>query len=313
MSQGHIDDLRTSCYDAFPGECMKVPSLRPRTRRDSPYEIRPARNDDWLAIERLLSHAGCHYSALEWWTIQEWLGSPTFLLITDRHERSLGLMLTVSGGGPIAWLRAASVVSERYLTPLLDASVQTVMAQGGTGLAFLGNQNWMLSKLVQAGFQEVNRVVTLRCRGPWLLRQGPSGLQVRSATAFDIDAVLAVDHAAFSPMWWYNRDILIRALSLAYTFDVAYLKEECVGYQLCTLRHGRGHIVRLLVHPHWQDQGIGGRLLSEAMKALDEARAGSVTVNTQEDNLASLQLYRHFSFESIGNPWIVSFRSLEQG
>jgi ribosomal protein S18 acetylase RimI-like enzyme len=290
---------------------MDMPALRFGKRSERDHRIRPARNSDWPAIERLLSNARRQYLALEWWTVQEWLGSPTFLFSTDDHGRGLGLMLTVAGDAPIAWLRVISAASDKYLAPLLDASMQAVLAQGGTGLAFLGDEGWFLSELKRAGFQRVNHVVTLRRRGKWSMRQGPPGLQVQRATADDLDAILALDHVAFPPLWWYSRETLTRALSIGYSYDVVYLAGECVGYQLSTLRNGRGHIVRLAVHPQWQHMGIGGRLLSEAMRTLDEARADSVTVNTQEDNLASLQLYRRFSFERIGRPWAVWFRSLE--
>jgi GNAT superfamily N-acetyltransferase len=291
---------------------MKGPSLHPRILGDHHLEIRPTRNDDWLAIERLLSHTDRQYLALEWWTVQEWLGSPTFLLATDLHARCVGLILSVVGDGPVAWLRAIGVDSGHHLAPLLVASAQAVLQQGCTGLAFLGNEGWILSKLRQADFHQVNQVVTLRHRGQWPMHHGPPNLQVRAATPADIDTILDVDHTAFTPMWWYSRDALQRALNLAYCCDVAYLEGDCVGYQLSTLRNGRGHIVRLAIHPRWQRRGIGGRLLGGAMTALDSAGAQSVTVNTQEDNPASLQLYRRFSFEPVGVPWAVWFRSLVQ-
>jgi GNAT superfamily N-acetyltransferase len=291
---------------------MRVKSLRSRLGKDFDSQIRPARNDDWLEIERLLSYADRHYLALEWWTIQEWLGSPTFLLAADQRGRAVGLMLSVNSETPIAWLRAISSLSDRYLMPLLEASIKTVLARGGTGLAFLGNEGWIVSKLERAGFRQVNQVITLRHRGTSWVHHGPPGLQVRTATPADIDLILAVDHAAFAPMWWYSRKILNRALNLACSFDVARLESEFVGYQLSTLRNGRGHIVRLAVDPRWQRRGIGGQLLSAALQAFDEAGAESVTVNTQVNNQASLRLYRRFSFDRVGRPWAVWYRSLEQ-
>jgi ribosomal-protein-alanine N-acetyltransferase len=287
-----------------------VSLLRSRVRRIGNLVIRPARNEDWSEIERALSCADRHYLGLEWWTIQEWLGSPTFLLAIDQNGCVVGLMLAVTSDGPIAWLRAISALSDQCLTLLLGASTRAVQAQGGAGLAFLGNDSWMQSKLRHADFEKVNQVVTLRFRGPGSLFHGPPGLLVREAKPADIDLIVNVDHAAFDPLWWYSREVLCRALNLAHRFDVAYLEGECVGYQLSTLRNGRGHIVRLATHPRWQRQGIGGRLLSTATRALYDAEAESVTVNTQEDNRASLQLYRRFSFERIGRPWAVWFRSL---
>lgn len=287
-----------------------MPLLRSTVHKDSRFRIRPAKNADWPAIERLLIFADRQYTALEWWTIQEWLGSPTFLLLFDRHERLLGLMLAIVGDGAIAWLRAMVLAADKYLAPLLQAIAVAVLDQGGNALTFLGDERWIVSKLEQADFQMVNQVITLRRRGLWHAWQGPPGLDVRKAAVADIDDILTVDHIAFAPMWWYSRKALIHALNLAYSYDVAYLEGACVGYQLSTLRNGQGHIVRLAVHPNWQGRRIGGRLLSEAMQALDEGGAASVTVNTQKDNFASLQLYRRFAFDRVGRPWAVWFRAL---
>jgi ribosomal protein S18 acetylase RimI-like enzyme len=284
--------------------------LRSILRKDHHLNIRPASNDDWLAIERLLSYAERHYMALEWWTLQEWLGSSTFLLAIDPHKRTIGLMLAVAGDGPVAWLRAISVYSDQHLAPLLDASAQAVLQQGGAGVAFLGNERWVTAKLKKTSFRQVNQVITLRYRGQEPMNSFPPELEVQAATAADLNAILDIDRAAFTPIWWYDSQMLRRALTVAHSFDVAYLNGHCVGYQLSTLRNGRGHIVRLATHPGWQRLGIAGRLLSGALRAFDDAGAQSVTVNTQEDNLASLQLYRRFSFEPIGMPWAVWLRSL---
>jgi len=289
---------------------MKV-SL-PLYKAKSYTEIRPARNDDWPSIERVLSRADRYYMGLEWWAIHECLGQPTFLLALDAQERVLGIMLSITGDGPIAWLRAVSVVSDRYARPLLSASVESIREQGGTGLAFLGDEGWITSELRQADFQKVNQVVTLRWRGPRRADNGPPGLRVRAAADSDIDAILAVDRAAFPPLWWYDRDVLRRALNLAYCFDVAHQEDVCVGYQLSTLRNKRGHIVRLATHPSWQQKGIAGRLLGTAIRTLEDAGAESVTVNTQQDNQVSLHLYERFAFQRIGRPCSVWFRSMVQ-
>jgi ribosomal-protein-alanine N-acetyltransferase len=289
---------------------MKVSLPRYTAKRYT--EIRPARNDDWPSIDRTLSRADRYYMGLEWRAIHEWIGQPTFLLALDAQERVLGAALSILGDGPIAWLRAMSVVSDRYSRPLLLASVESIREQGGTGLAFLGDDGWVTSELRQADFQKVNQVVTLRWRGPRRVANGPPGLRVRAATASDIDAILAVDRAAFSPLWWYDRDVLRRALNLACCFDVAYQEDECVGYQLSTLRNKRAHIVRLATHPRWQKMGIAGRLLDTAIRTLEDAGAESVTVNTQQDNQVSLHMYQRYAFQRIGRPCSVWFRSVEQ-
>jgi GNAT superfamily N-acetyltransferase len=201
------------------------------------------------------------------------------------------------------------VESDRYLEKLLAAACRAVQAQGSAGLALLGGKNWLLSRLKSAGFRRVNQVITLRQRGHWPVNVGAAGLDVRAANLADLDAVLAVDHAAFTELWWYDRAVLQHALGQGF-FSVAYRDGACVGYQFCTLRQGRGHIVRLAAHPRWQRQGVGQRLLREALTSLELAGAQSVTVNTQQDNEASLLLYRRFAFQRIGEPWDVWFSAL---
>jgi ribosomal-protein-alanine N-acetyltransferase len=282
-----------------------------RTSPDS-FHVRPASNEDWLDIENLLSNAPRQYMALEWWTVREWLGGPNLIAAVDGEGQVAGLMLTVLEESPIVWLRVISAMTQRCLPPLIAASIQNARTQGSTGLAFLGDQHWIVSYLEQARFQRVNQVVTLRQRGSWEVHPDAADLHVRAATFADIDAIHAVDHAAFPQLWWYSRKVLKRAIDFAYSASVACLQTECVGYQISTLRQTRGHIVRLAVHPEWQQHGIGERLVGKALEELEEARARIITVNTQADNAESLRLYHRLGFERAGQPWGVWFRSVEQ-
>jgi ribosomal-protein-alanine N-acetyltransferase len=286
-------------------------SMRAIKSPDS-FQVRPVRNEDWLDIENLLSNAPRQYMALEWWTVREWLGSPNLIAAVDVEGKIAGLMLIVLEESPIVWLRVISAMTQRCLPPLIAASIRNARTQGSTGLAFLGDQHWIVSYLEQAGFQRVNQVVTLRQHGSWKMHPGAADLHVRTATLADIDAVHAVDHAAFPPLWWYSRKVLKRAIDFAYSASVACLQTECVGYQISTLRQARGHIVRLAVYPKWQQHGIGEQLVGAALEELEEARARIITVNTQADNGESLRLYDRLGFERAGQPWGVWFRSLEQ-
>jgi ribosomal protein S18 acetylase RimI-like enzyme len=54
------------------------------------------------------------------------------------------------------------------------------------------------------------------------------------------------------------------------------------------------------VHPRYQGQRIGVRLLAEAIRRLEAAGAYGITLNTQQDNQRALRLYRWFGFRSLG-------------
>ena len=283
-------------------------SLLSKIRQAPCYQIRVARAEDGPAIERLLSHAIHYYLALEWWTLEEWIGSSALSLAIDDHERPVGLMLAVDGDSPVAWLRAIATTADACLPPLLKATVQAVQDAGNTGLAFLGDDGWIVSQLQPLGFEKVKQVITLRQRGRWSVQHGPPQLQIRQATAADLCDVTQLDHAAFPPLWWYSHKVLQRALDVSYCFHVAYLQGQCVGYQFSTLVQGHAHIVRLATHPRWSQRGIGAQLLSEALLTF---QAHSVTLNTQQDNLASLRLYQRFNFKRVGRPWSVWLKPLK--
>jgi ribosomal protein S18 acetylase RimI-like enzyme len=285
-------------------------SLLSKIRGRRTYDIRPATTRDWAAIRRLCDRAYRSYLALEWWTTEEWLDTPHLLLADDPQRGLAGLLLAVGGQSPVAWLNAVVINADDCLDPLLEASARTVRALGSRELAFLGGEGWLLSRLRHNGFEKANRVITLQFAGapdpP--SAPGPAGLVVQTATAEHLEKILQVDRAAFPPLWWYGPLILTRALKLARCFDVAYLDGQCVGYQFSTLQERRGHIVRLATHPDWQRRGIAGRLLGEALAALGQGGARTITVNTQENNHASLQLYRRFNFELTSQAWNVWHR-----
>jgi ribosomal protein S18 acetylase RimI-like enzyme len=280
-----------------------------RPRQDGRFHIRPTRESDEYAVDRLLRQARLCSVALEWWSAREWLTHPGFLVLTDRRDRPVALALAAADDSPVAWLRAVAADSERLLPALLEASLQATMAQACSALAALGAQNWLLTPIQRLGFRQVNRVVTLRLNRPWQFQTGPAALRVRPATGADLPGIAAVDRAAFEPLWWYSLQMLERGLDLAHCFHAVLVGSECVGYQFSTLRNGRGHIVRLAVHPRWQGQGIGARLLGEALTALRRAGAEEITVNTQENNWPSLKLYRTFGFDPTGDSWTVWLRS----
>jgi ribosomal protein S18 acetylase RimI-like enzyme len=242
--------------------------------------------------------------------MEEWLDTPYLLLADDPQRGLAGLLLAVGGQSPVAWLNAVVLNAGDCLNPLLEASARTVRAQGSTELAFLGGEGWLLSQLRNSGFEKANRVITLQFArlADLAAPPGPAGLAVQTASTEHLEEILRVDRAAFPPLWWYGPLILTRALELAHCFDVAYVDGQCVGYQFSTLQEGRGHIVRLATHPDWQRRGIAGRLLGEALVALGQGGARTITVNTQENNHTSLRLYRRFNFELTSRSWNVWHR-----
>ena len=66
-----------------------------------------------------------------------------------------------------------------------------------------------------------------------------------------------------------------------------------------------GHLARLAVRPDAQRKGIGTALVRDMLWQFERRGAERVTVNTQEDNQASLTLYQKAGFELTGESYPV--------
>jgi ribosomal protein S18 acetylase RimI-like enzyme len=64
-----------------------------------------------------------------------------------------------------------------------------------------------------------------------------------------------------------------------------------------------GHLARLAVLPDFQCRGIGYCLLYDLLSQFYRRGARSVTVNTQNDNLASIAVYEKIGFRATGETY----------
>jgi ribosomal protein S18 acetylase RimI-like enzyme len=74
-----------------------------------------------------------------------------------------------------------------------------------------------------------------------------------------------------------------------------------LGYQLSTSHSRDGHLARLAVLPDFQGRGLGGMLIGEMVRFFEGRGVTTLTVITQEDNLASQHLYRRLGFDYTGH------------
>ncbi|MFN3492474.1 MAG: GNAT family N-acetyltransferase, partial [Anaerolineales bacterium] len=60
------------------------------------------------------------------------------------------------------------------------------------------------------------------------------------------------------------------------------------------------HLARLAVRPEAQGRGVASALVSHLIQNLNSNQNGNLSVNTQEDNFASLALYKKLGFSKTG-------------
>ncbi len=246
---------------------------------------------------------------LDWQTVDMWLDQSNLLMWLAWHDQTLVGALAVAAPIECAtWIRLAAIQDafdpRQVLSELWLPVSEQLRALGTRNIAALLQRPWLGDFVDVFGLHYKELIVTLqRNGGIWPLPHR-TDLVIRYADARDLPLALAIDHAAFDPLWRLSRDALREAIrqaaSFKLAFDITHSNTQPIGYQLSTLYHTGGHLARLATLPAWQGKGVGGALLDELLTGFERRRVFTVSVNTQESNVGSQRLYQHYGFNFTG-------------
>ena len=273
-------------------------------------DVRPAQLADRAAIYHLTENSYRVHFNLDWWTFDSWLyeDRPSDAIWLAYLEQELvGLLLAPFDDSPALWLRSIAIANSYSADPILTALVRqarsAVLAQGVDQFVVLGHPEWLAQVTRRLDFVRHTEVVTLRKSSRELpLFAGSALAHLRPATPLDIPAIVTNDHAAFESIWWHSVASIAHILKSVSQFIVAEIDDRVVGHAFSDLYSGQGHLIRLVVHPAFQHQGIGEQLLAETLRYQIERDAYPFTLNTQVDNVASQALYNRYGYRPLGRP-----------
>jgi len=276
--------------------------------------VREATMADRPSVMQLARRAARVHSRLEIGDTGDWLDGYPFLL-AKAGDRLLGFILCTLYHSRWALLRGMGLVDgwpmRAYLETLLPPTLGRLRSQEITSLIYIGNDQWLTEPLLRGwDFSIQNSVVTYTKRDLSIPTWGNQQVHVRPAHPGDFPALVALDEAAFDPLWRYISQTFAHALESLPYFVVAELAGQTIGYLFSSRQGDRGHLIRVAVHPDYQGCGIGARLLTEAIEFFRTERVKIVTLNTQKDNTNSQRLYRHFGFRPMGEEALVLKRDL---
>lgn len=122
--------------------------------------------------------------------------------------------------------------------------------------------------------------------------------EVRRGKRRDRDAVLEVDHLAFSPFWRFDRAGLddARNATPVSRFRVATDHGTVIGYAVTGRAGPISYLQRLAVHPDAQRRGVATLLVNDALHWAGRRGARTMLVNTQEQNRPAVALYERLGF-----------------
>jgi len=276
--------------------------------------VRPATRADAGAIQRLLRLGAYIHLHVDWHVPGDWLGTPGFVVYArdasaDADTDTIVACLAVGADPlPAAWVRVAATrtVAAYDQCAAMWAAVLAGLEPEITEVAWFITDNWPLRWLDRLGFTLVSTVLGFRKSDLEPVSvSAPRGLDIRPALVEELPALAEMEAAAFEPRWRHSAQSLYLAWRQSLSFDVATLDGRPVGFQFSTGGNGNAHLARMTVDPQWQGLGIGGALMAQALEGYRQRKVRTVTLNTQEDNLVSQQLYGRFGFRPTGQKYPV--------
>ncbi len=271
--------------------------------------IRSAVFPDQRQIANLIHFEPHLHRHLDWRNPLDWIGSPPFFV-----AESDGRMAAALGCPPdppqVAWVRlfvcASEYPAQEMWERLWDAA-RTDLARGGrfTAAAILMH-GWMKELLEASGFHVAQQIVMLQRDSQDVPEfYLPGGLTLRPLMHYDLAAVAEVDAAAFVLLWQNSFSALSRAYPQSAWATVVESERGILGYQVSTRNPLGGHLARLAVRPEAQGKGVGRALVADLIRQMMGQGLTHLTVNTQDDNLSSLSLYRKIGFRETGDRYPV--------
>jgi ribosomal-protein-alanine N-acetyltransferase len=293
-------------------------------------QIRVATRSDAGGIMKLLQTAVYRHLHVDWYVPGDWLGTPGFVVKIkqdDKNHRSqfvkfVGVkekveacLAIAADPMPTAWVRIAALSNEekakRDLRYLMETAVSIMKEAGVRTVAWLAVDQWVNDWLAEFGFEESNALETyLKEDNTNLDLPSILGLDIRPALDQDMERLSQIEAQAFAPLWQHSTRSLQVAKNQAFSFDVALVDDQLVGFQLSTPNDYGVHLVRMTIDPAFQDRGIGTALMVHAIDGYYRRDRYRITLNTQLDNVASQQLYKKFGFQTTGQTFPIWTRNL---
>ncbi|MEW6092845.1 MAG: GNAT family N-acetyltransferase [Chloroflexota bacterium] len=280
--------------------------------------VRSAVFTDQRPLSGMLQDNHFVHRHLDWREPLSWIGSPPFLVLERRGELAGALACPPDPPG-VAWVRlfmTDGAGDEREVWQALwEAALRELSNQTGNTAAAIAMKQWLTPMLVESGFTTQQQLVMLEQNGGGLPEGDVAceqGISIRPMLTQDLPVVADVDASAFDPLWQNSLPALSRAYSQAFLAAVAEAEGQVIGYHLSTHNSLGVHLARLAVRPEIQGRGIGHALVQDLILQAERRGIRRFTVNTQNDNAASLAIYKKLGFFETGERYPVYRRQVSQ-
>lgn len=240
----------------------------------------------------------------------DWVGDYPFNVLKE-NGKIIAALACPPDPPHVAWIRLFASAYHVQISRTWDVLWQTTLRQlkqkpEVEWVAAIPLQNWFSQLLEKDNFEFSHHILMLSCDG-LILPDNPvhPDIHIRPMSMDDLEAVSRIDLNSFSPLWQISPEYIRIAFQQANLATVAEFCGDVAGFQISTSTSAGGHLARLAVNPSVQGHGIGYALLYDLIYQFRRRGAQTITVNTQENNQASLALYQKAGFQFTGEKYPV--------
>ncbi len=271
--------------------------------------VRSAGELDHESLLQLIHFETFVHRHLDWIAPLDWIHRPPFL-VAEKMQRIIGALSCPIDPPGIAWIRLFGVVADFELEQAWELlwceAVKMLMTLGRPTVAALSLTEWFTELLLNSGFKIDTNVVFLSWSRNFAKMPDITLKNIRLMNFSDLEQVARVDALAFAPLWTNSQYMLEAAYRQSAISTVATNDEhQIVGYQISTAGPLGGHLARLAVLPEEQGRYIGKALVTDVLSRFGAQDIDRVSVNTQENNPVSLNLYKKLGFNYTGESYPV--------
>jgi len=272
--------------------------------------VRTASPNDRQKLANLIHFEVFVHRHLDWRPPLDWIGSHPYL-IAEQRGNIIAALACPPDPPEVAWIRvfgAASNISVERAWHALWPEALAMLNEDShiSWAAAIPLQHWFRNLLDRSDFEQTHSIVMLSWENA---NDSPENgnsradITLRPMNLDDLGVVEAIDVASFVPVWQNSKPSLELAFRQAAFATIAEQHGKPVGYQISTATPIGGHLARLAVLPSYQGRGIGYALVRDLLSQFARRGAQTVTVNTQQNNDASLSLYLKAGFHFTGEEY----------
>lgn len=264
--------------------------------------ILQATASDTREIAAFLDQAKLVHRHLDWTPLLDWVDSPPFLKYY-LNQQLVGILAIPPDPPGVAWIKCFAsnqIYDSSSLFSTLLVEAKNNLPASINHIFALGLNNWFVQILQKNNFEKYQDIIVLRVEHKPLGKLIKGRAKVRPMELLDIDEVARIDQAAFEPIWAISASGLKSAYLQAEHTSVAEVNGKIVGYELSTSNQFSAHLARVAVLPEFQRGNIGVHLVSEMLTYFLDQGIKEITVNTQDTNHVSLNLYNKLGFTPTG-------------